>query len=244
MTRREFLAASATLVVPAGGDVQWMAGDDKGKILRSHWQFSERAVSVGSLLKPFLALAYARTHQLFPTIECGGARDGCWYAPGHGLQPIVAALANSCNVYFLHLGAAMDRAALDFICLSYGLNSPERTMPSSRIMGLSAGWPQRPAAVVNAFAALLRDGVAPGARDVFEGMTRCSEVGTARGMGFRCYAKTGTAVCSHGGAGLTDGFAVAMYPLDQPRRVLLVTRHNTTGAHAAQDTRRVAREVV
>jgi cell division protein FtsI/penicillin-binding protein 2 len=243
MTRRNFLAASATLLAPTDGGLQWMAGDGTGRILRANWQFSGRAISVGSLLKPFLALAYARTHLVFPTIVCGGACDDCWYAPGHGAQHVVAALANSCNAYFLHLGAAMDRAALDFVCLSYGLNPPERTMPASRIIGLSAGWPQDPSVIVEAFAALVRDRVAPGASHVMQGMTCCSETGTARDIGFRCYAKTGTAACTHGSAGTADGFAVAIYPLDQPRRVLLVTRHNTTGAHAARDVRRVAAEV-
>jgi cell division protein FtsI/penicillin-binding protein 2 len=134
MTRRDFLATSAGLVLPNAG-IQWMMGDDEGRMLRAEWQGRETAVSVGSLLKPFLVMAYAKTHKAFLMVECAGAGDGCWFGPGHGRQGVVDALANSCNVYFLHLAAEVDRAALDSTCLSYGLNMPERAMQPSQIIG-------------------------------------------------------------------------------------------------------------
>jgi len=42
------------------------------------WPQREReAASFGSLLKPFLAIAYGQTHASYPAVECRGAASGC-----------------------------------------------------------------------------------------------------------------------------------------------------------------------
>jgi cell division protein FtsI/penicillin-binding protein 2 len=231
MTRRTFLAAAASVVRPVPD--RWMALD----ILRctEFNNFPDPAASVcfGSLLKPFLVCAFAQTHSTFPTVDCTGMPSGCWYSLGHGKQDIVAALANSCNAYFLRLAAAIDRAALDTVSLHYGLAVPSRALAPSQLIGLNAGWPQAPRDVVNAFARLTGEST-EGARIAMAGMRRCAQAGTARAAGFACYAKTGTAPCTHLPRAPGDGFALAIYPLDQPRRVLLVESHGTTGAMAAR----------
>lgn len=237
MTRRNVLATmlasvslrSATPNVP----LNWIVLSLTGEIYAASWPDAERAVSVGSLLKPFLAAAYLRTNTHCPIIDCQGATTGCWKLQGHGRQDLVAALANSCNAYFLRLATDLNRAALDLICLSYGLSPPPRAWLPARLIGLAQGWPQEPVSVARAFGSLARNSGEPGIETVLTGMARCSQSGTARAAGFPCFAKTGTARCSHLYKACGDGYALAMYPLHQPRCVVLVMRHNTTGANAA-----------
>ncbi|HMF76435.1 MAG TPA: hypothetical protein VK604_12295 [Bryobacteraceae bacterium] len=119
----------------------------------------------------------------------------CWLPRGHGTQDIVDGLANSCNVYFLSLANGIERAALDSVCLSYGLTVPERGTTPAQLIGLGSGWPR----------ALAQNRRQPNV-DI---------------------ALTGMAHCAASGAG--DGFAVAIYPLVQPRNVLLLEQHGVTG---------------
>ncbi len=236
MTRRDFLAG--TLALATARPLNWIVLNRAGEVQNANWPDPAQPVSVGSLLKPFLALAYLSTHAQAPIIECRGAISGCWSPQGHGRQDIVAALANSCNVYFLQMTANLNRAALDLTCLSYGLSSPPRNWPPSRLIGLDDGWPQAPLSIARAFAALARNRRDPHVEIVLAGMARSARSGTAQAAGFPCFAKTGTARCSHH-RGLGDGYVVALYPLDEPRYVALIMRHNTTGANAAKDLKSV-----
>ncbi len=239
MTRRDLLtsvlASSGAYALPIQALPNWIAVNLSGDIRNANWPQTGKPVSVGSLLKPFLALATLATHPQAPVVECHGAKDGCWLLQGHGRQDIVAAIANSCNVYFLQTAASLNRAALDLVCLSYGLASPSRSWPPARLIGLGDGWPQAPLPIARAFAGLARNSRDPRVQTVLAGMARCAHSGTARAVGISCLAKTGTARCSHSYAGCGDGYVLAIYPLDQPRYVLLMTRHNTTGAAAAKD---------
>lgn len=233
MTRRALLLSAATALC-GHSSAQWIAVDIAGRIRSANWaDASKVALSFGSLLKPFLALGYLATHTQTPVVKCAGTVAGCWYPPGHGRQDIVAALANSCNVYFLRLAGALNRAALDLTCVSCGLALASRSWPAPRLIGLGQGWPQTPLATVRAFASLARNPTDSHAKIVLAGMLRCSQSGTAREIGFSCYAKTGTAPCSER-HGLGDGYVAAIYPVDQPRTVVLMARHNTTGASAAK----------
>ena len=69
---------------------------------------------------------------------------------------------------------------------------------------------------------------------VREGMRKAAEVGTARKLGMKALAKTGTAKCSHAKRGPGDGLVVAMWPEEQPKYLLMVRVHGTTGAVAAE----------
>ncbi len=235
MTRRSILLAS--LVGLQSNPVQWIDNNLEKREESAHWESPTAPVSMGSLLKPFLALAYKATHADYPVIYCAGSSSGCWYACGHREQHFVDALANSCNTYFLALTAKIDRAALDTVCLNYGLQAPARSLGATELIGLDRGWPQSPLNVARAFAVLAENASQASVRTVLAGMARCAKTGTARAVGVSCYAKTGTAPCSHFPPASGDGFAVAIYPLDQPRRLVLLQHHNTTGANAARDVR-------
>lgn len=244
MTRRGLLVTSlAQFGFPLFAEpaqLHWITLNSTGAVRDANWPDSATPIAVGSLLKPFLALAFLANHRQAPVIECGGIADGCWRPGGHGRQDIVAALANSCNVYFSQLAAVTDRAALDAACLSYGLSCPPRTWTPSRLIGLDGGWPQAPISVARAFAALGRGSRNGAVRTVLAGMAQCAESGTGRALALPCFAKTGTACCVHAHNNLVDGYVVAIYPMDQPRHIILASRHNTTGAHTARFIKRIA----
>lgn len=235
MTRRSLLFAS--LAALERNPVQWIDKNLESGEESTHWDSPTVPVSMGSLLKPFLALAYSVTHGDYPAIYCTGSSSGCWYARGHGEEHFVEALADSCNSYFLALAGRIDRAALDTICLTYGLEAPARSLPAADLIGLGHGWPQSPLNVARAFATLASNAGETSVRTVLAGMARSAKTGTARAVGVCCYAKTGTAPCSHLPRAAGDGFAVAIYPPDQPRGLVLLQHHNTTGANAARDVR-------
>jgi hypothetical protein len=205
--------------------ISWIELDLLHKSQKVVWADMLRPVGFGSLLKPFLVLAFAATHWSFPTFVCRGVPDRCWLGRGHGEQSVVAALANSCNCYFLHLARLIDRAALDAVCLRYGLALPAREVSEEALIGLGGGWQNLPLSVVRAFAQLTD-------QTVLKGMAQCAVSGTAKSIHLPCYAKTGTAPCSHTPRGMGDGFVAVLYPMNQPRRVLLLEQHGTTGAEA------------
>lgn len=151
----------------------------------------------------------------------------------------MAALANSCNTYFLELSADLNRPALERICLSYDLTPPERNDGPACLIGLGKGWCQTPLQVARSFFELARNSHDSDVRIVLQGMAQCARTGTAKAVNMPCYAKTGTARCTHQ-SGLGDGYALAMFPLDEPRHVLLIGQHNTTGANAAKNVRLLA----
>lgn len=241
MTRRSLLSIPFALAA-AETSSRWLAMGVGGDIRDSNWPDADRHVSLGSLLKPFLAVAFLATNREAPVVECRGTADGCWFARGHGRQDIVSALANSCNVYFLELAARVNRAALDSMCLSYGLAVPARNWQGSRLIGLGEGWPQTPLAAARAFGALGRDSQAQSVQAVLAGMAQCARSGTGRSVNWPCYAKTGTVKCSHVRGDHIDGYIAAIYPLGQPRSVILAMRHGATGANAASLVRPLALE--
>lgn len=92
-------------------DLSYLLLDASGKVLAERWA-TQQAVSPGSLVKPFLALAYGEQHGgRFPTVRCRGSRDRCWLPRGHGNLVLEEAIAQSCNAYFLELAAGLDRHA-------------------------------------------------------------------------------------------------------------------------------------
>jgi hypothetical protein len=231
ISRRTLLAGFAAAAFPH--DTEYIAYNLLSRKEQQHWEGSDRAVGMGSLLKPFLTIAYARTHYSFPHIMCHGAADGCWSTKAHGEQDIVAALANSCNVYFRQLAAGINAGALASVCLSYGLEAPGGRFTPEQLIGLGSGWPQRPDRVVTAFGQLPRNRDQTGVANALAGMRRAARQGTARELRLSAYAKTGTAPCSHLPKADGDGYVAVLYPDDQPRLIALVRQCGTTGAHTA-----------
>lgn len=183
-----------------------------GEEIGRRWIDPDRAIPLGSLVKPFLLVDNPGT------ARCNPAQ--CWLSSGHGEVGLSDAIALSCNSYFLQKLTGAVR---------YRLPPPETRAPNVWI-GLGSGWLLSPRRMAAAYAALAVDS---GASLVHEGMRRSARSGTARLLHADALAKTGTAPCSHARKAPGDGYVAILYPPVLPRYVLLVQVHGVSGAVAA-----------
>jgi hypothetical protein len=142
-----------------------------GAVLAERWPHAEVPIAPGSLLKPFVALAYSQQAQSgsknqsqqpaltldFPRIKCHGKPDGCWRPGGHGQLELEQALAVSCNAYFLALARelAVHEDALQSVSARYGLPRPPANATASMLIGVTPEWRATPLALARAYASLL-----------------------------------------------------------------------------------------
>ena len=206
-----------------------------GALLASRWPQPDQPVPVGSLIKPFTALAYGESHAFkFPEHVCSGKQ--CWLPHGHGRLDLSAAIAYSCNSYFRSLAAGLSPGALARVLDDLGLPAlPHLT--SAAFVGFGDDWTVPPLALARAYAALAARSDQDGVRPILAGMQMSAREGTGKAIGAAlagspALAKTGTAPCVHGTAP-GDGYSVTLYPADSPRLLLLVRVHGTPGSHAA-----------
>jgi cell division protein FtsI/penicillin-binding protein 2 len=220
-------------------DLSYLLMDASGSVLAERW-YAQQPVSPGSLVKPFLAIAYGEQHGgQFPTVRCLGSRDRCWLPGGHGSLGLEEAIAQSCNAYFLELAAGLDhtRAAQTFA--RYGLAGPPASAATESLVGLGSAWKESPLALAKAYLQLEKEQHSPMQSRIVKGMSGSASRGTARAVDAAlgsnaALAKTGTAACSHTPQGAADGFTVVLYPAAQPRLLLLVRVHGAAGAESAK----------
>ncbi len=208
-----------------------------GEVVASNWPDPDRALPLGSLLKPFTAIAYGETHAFeYPVLECRGEAGGCWRPRGHGRIGIVEAIAHSCNAYFRTLASKLSAQDVSTALERFGMTPLDAGAERESLFGAGDAWRATPHAVLRAYLEIARRRTQPGAREVVQGMTLAARAGTAETVGHALDAdalvKTGTASCRHGGAP-GDGYAVALYPADAPRFALLVSLHEAPGSRAA-----------
>src|SRR5215467_279249 len=85
-------SAAATLARDFGdSNISYLLLDEHGDITAERWERPEREIPVGSLIKPFIAVAYGRTHRSFPKFHCAGGKT-CWLPRGHGTLDVRAAI--------------------------------------------------------------------------------------------------------------------------------------------------------
>jgi len=210
-----------------------------GEVLAERWP-SQRPVSPGSLVKPFLAIAYGEEHGgKFPTVRCMGTESRCWLPAGHGSLGLEEAIAQSCNAYFLELAAGVDRKRTAQTLARYGLTGPSAEGASENLVGLGSTWKESPLALARAYLQLEKEQRSEIQGRIVKGMLGSAARGTAREVNAAlgkdaALTKTGTAVCSHIPHGAADGFTVILYPAVQPRLLLLVRVHGVTGAESAK----------
>jgi len=234
--------------------ISYLLMDDSGFVLAERWPAgiepvlssasfpasSSEAVAPGSLVKPFLAIAYGEQHGgSFPIVRCTGTSSRCWYPAGHGSLGLEEAITQSCNTYFLSLAAGLDRRRAAQAFMRYGLAGPDPEAPGEALIGLGRGWKENPMALARAYLQLEKEKRRPVQNRIITGMSGSAERGTARGVDAElgenmALAKTGTASCSHKPAGAADGFTIVLYPAVQPRLLLLVRVHDATGAASAK----------
>ena len=219
------------LVLFLAADVNYLVVDvHTRQVLNQDWPGAGAPIPVGSLVKPFTALAASGA---FPEFVCHGAIDRCWLQKGHGPEQFRDALANSCNAYFLALAKNVDPHSLAVVAAKFGLPPPTVETPEARI-GLGTDWQISPLALTRAYCELTSRAAEPRIADILAGMKQAAESGTARAIGRGALAKTGTAPCvaqrKHNG----DGFTIILEPADAPRIAILVRVHGVPGAEAAK----------
>lgn len=191
-------------------------------LLRQDRRSRPGSVPVGSLLKPFLLLAWEQTHpgRTPPRAPCApGGPPMCWFRPGHGVLNVQAGLAVSCNAYFRRLSREVDAADFGRALRQFGLHA--RRHPGGAVQDpvehrLGRGSTLRfpPHQVLEAYGALwtgtrfrmdpsrpaYRGTARVGARSagwLARGLRRCARDGTARAAGqalpeVEMLGKTGT----------------------------------------------------
>jgi cell division protein FtsI/penicillin-binding protein 2 len=220
--------------------VNYVAVDVRTRtVIEQEWPDADAAIPVGSLVKPFTALAYAGT---FPEFVCKGKANGCWLAHGHGRVGFRDAMAQSCNAYFLNLARGVDAETLRVVAAKFGIAAPGRDAAETRI-GLGNGWQISPIALAGAFAELASRSGEARVNEILQGMDEASRWGTASAIGRGVFAKTGTAPGTGARRYASDGFTVVMAPAESPRMVLLVRVRGVTGAEAAKSAARILREM-
>jgi cell division protein FtsI/penicillin-binding protein 2 len=197
--------------------------------------FAPAPIPPGSLLKPFLALAYLASPHPALHIVCRGHADQCWRA--HGTLSLPEAIAQSCNAYFLALARTLDPAEI-------ALPTPPPSNPTPEdLIGLTPRWLILPQNLAAAYAQILTASNTP--RAILEGMRLCAQHGTASALGPQpggALAKTGTASCIPGHEPCKadgDGLVLVAVPVASPTLLLLLRRRATNGATAAGDAARV-----
>lgn len=220
-----------------------------GAVLASHWENSEKPIPLGSLVKPFTALAYAGGHDFrYPIYECNGKASGCWQPQPHGKLDVVSAVAVSCNTYFHLLAESVSPEQLASLVQSFGLESPGAESTAANFMGLGARWRISPLHMARAYLELYRRKDQPGVSPLIEGMRQSALHGTGAAIGHQlkqttALVKTGTAPCTHASWAPADGFVLALVPAEEPEILLLLRIHSVTGAKAAETAGRILRQM-
>lgn len=192
-------------------------------VLDSRWIGSDLPSSMGSLVKPFTALA--AEHK---PARCNPAQ--CWLGgAGHGLIDLQQAIAHSCNSYFLQVSASVHPGRLQTVAQRYGLPMPDSLSPAV-LTGIGREWKISPVVLAEAYSKLAFTSEAEALR---EGMRASAREGTAKAIRLPALAKTGTAPCSHAKRAPVDGYVAVLYPADAPKYMLLVQVHGVSGAVAA-----------
>jgi cell division protein FtsI/penicillin-binding protein 2 len=203
------------------------------EVIEQQWPDARTPIPVGSLVKPFMALAYSGE---FPEFTCTG--EHCWLARGHGKLRFRNALAVSCNAYFLNLARDVDNETLAVTAAKFGIPGPDLDSPEARI-GLGTSWRIAPIALARAYCELVSRSGEPKVVEILAGLRIAARSGTAGALGPGVMAKTGTAPCISQPHDVGDGFTVVIDPADVPRRVLLVRVHGVPGAEAAKSAARI-----
>src|SRR5580698_1661197 len=211
-----------------------------GHVLASRWDRPDMPIPVGSLLKPFAALAYGEQHNYqYPGHTCRGTSTGCWLPRGHGEVDLTAAIAQSCNSYFRVLTADLSADDVSQTAIRFGLDPPHRETAGLEFGGLGVHWRTSPSRLAHAYLELARQRQEPGVDQILDGMQLSARQGTGLEV-HRAFpapdvlVKTGTAACTHSRRAPGDGFAVVLTPADDPQILLMVRVHGVPGAKAAK----------
>ncbi len=211
-----------------------------GHVLASRWDRPDAPIPMGSLLKPFTALAYGGQHNYqYPTYNCRGTSTGCWLPRGHGNVDLTAAIAHSCNSYFRMLTENLTAAEISPTADRFEIDRPGPEASGPELAGLGRRWRTSPLRLARAYLDMVRQREQPGVSQVLDGMALSARDGTGAQV-HRAFpvpnvlVKTGTAACTHSRHAPGDGFTVVLTPAENPLILLMVRVHGVPGAQAAR----------
>jgi cell division protein FtsI/penicillin-binding protein 2 len=220
-----------------------------GNVLAARWDHPDTPIPMGSLFKPFAAVAYGELHAFqYPVHICRGAATGCWLPRGHGKMNLTSAIAQSCNSYFRMLTADLNSSDVSPVATRFGLDPPPPTANGAQFAGLGDQWRTSPLRLARAYIELTRDRDQPAVAQILDGMAESARYGTAAAVhrtfpSLDALAKTGTAPCTHAHRSPGDGFVIVLTPADHPQLLLLVRVHGVPGSHAAQTAGQMLRQI-
>jgi hypothetical protein len=220
-----------------------------GRMLASRWDRPDTPLPMGSLLKPFTALAYGEQHDFrYPSHTCRGTSSGCWLPRGHGDVDLTAAIAHSCNSYFRMLTENLTAADVSPTATRFGLDRPGPEASGPELAGLGTRWRTSPWRLAHAYLELIRRRQQPGVSQVLDGMALSARRGTGAEVhrafpSLDALVKTGTAVCTHSRPAPGDGFTVVLTPADNPQILLMVRVHGVPGSQAARTAGQMLRRI-
>lgn len=197
---------------------------------------AEEQLPVGSLQKPFIVRAWARSHPVATTPRFTCTRNsGCWRPSGHGTLDLRGAIRESCNTYFRLLARETPPEAIRASFEAAGF-SWMGEMSDAEAIGIKgpAGVRVAPGRLIESYVDLVRTPWAAREdirRELLSGLRDAAEGGTAAGLrlwGFM--AKTGTVPALDGAALKTSGFAMI---LDDQGFAFLGLLRRGTGREAA-----------
>ena len=220
-----------------------------GQLLASRWERANAPIPLGSLAKPFAALAYGEQHEFhYPSHTCRGSQTGCWRPGGHGTVDLTSAIAFSCNSYFRFLTSDLTAADVSPTASQFGLELPDRDTHGAELAGLGPQWRISPLRMAHAYVGLLGVHHQPAVRQILAGMQQSALRGTGAEVdralqSQTALVKTGTAACTHSRPAPGDGFAVALVPAEDPRLLLMVRVHGVPGSVAARTAGKMLRRI-
>jgi cell division protein FtsI/penicillin-binding protein 2 len=242
-TAHSLFAQSAARILDrdfASQDISFLLLDaQSGALIASRWPQADQPIPLGSLVKPFAALAYAQNHGYrYPIFVCRGAASGCWQPRPHGRLNISSALAYSCNSYFRDLTARLKGSQMEDVAVQFGLDPPGPRLTGPPLMGIGDQWRISPLHMAHAYLELIRNRNEPGVSEILAGLADSAQWGTGKAVSRvlkrgDAFVKTGTAVCQHTPRAPGDGFAIAITPSDQPQLLLMVRVHGVPGSRSA-----------
>ena len=232
-------------------DISFLVLDTRtGELLASRWDDPDRPVPLGSLAKPFAALAYGEQHAFhYPTHTCRGSQSGCWRPGGHGEMNLTSAIAYSCNSYFRALTEDLHAGDLAQTANRFGIEAPDSQASGMDLAGLGPRWKISPLRMAHAYLEMFQSRDNPAVIQILAGMERSAQKGTGaevdRALGHKnALVKTGTATCNHVQRAPGDGFAMALAPAEYPRILLFVRVHGVPGSQAARTAGQMLRRIM
>jgi cell division protein FtsI/penicillin-binding protein 2 len=220
-----------------------------GQLIASRWEQPDIPIPLGSLAKPFAALAYGNEHDFrYPTHRCRGTATGCWRPGGHGEVDLTSAIAYSCNSYFRALMANLSSRDVYPIAMRFGLEPPDSETSGASLAGLGPKWKISPLHMARAYIELAHRRDEPAVKQILDGMEESAREGTGAEVDralrvSKALVKTGTSECLHAHRAPGDGFTVALVPADDPKVLLMVRVHGVPGAQAARTAGQMLRRL-